>query len=105
VATIIEQEETKRLLIRGSQVRSDEEHGPHALAIKFLRNPNTNDKRAINDKYIHCKKLGHKKDGFWFLHPELRLATWVDQSDGGRKGEKSEKGETSERERGFYQSK
>jgi gag-polypeptide of LTR copia-type len=88
VAAIIEQEETRRTVMRGPQVRADEEHDSHALIARHQRNPNFKGKNITQAKCAHCKQLGHKQEMCWFLHPELRPGGWIDKGDGGRKGEK-----------------
>jgi hypothetical protein len=88
VAVIIEQEETHRTVMRGPQVRADEEHDSHALITRHPRNSNFKGKSTAQAKCAHCKQLGHKQKTCGFLHPELRPVGWIEKGDGGRKGAK-----------------
>jgi hypothetical protein len=88
VTAIIEQEETRCTVMRGPQVRADEEHDSHALIARHQRNPNFKGKNSAQAKCANCKKLGHKQETCWFLHPELRPGGWINKGDEGRKGEK-----------------
>jgi hypothetical protein len=76
------------------QGRSDESAENHVLAAKFSCNPNQRGRGATEgeEKCSHFKKVGHKAEGCWWLHPHLRPAGWVDRGEGSKKGESNRKG-------------
>jgi hypothetical protein len=55
IAVIIEQEETRRSVMRGPQIVTEEEREAHALTTKFHKNPNFKGKGTIQIKCTHCK--------------------------------------------------
>jgi hypothetical protein len=92
---MIQRKEARRRGMAGSQAKSSEEHEAQALTTKTLKppfkkyqNPIFKDKVAEGDKCTHCKISGHTKKNCWFLHPHLRLISWIKKGEGDQKGER-----------------
>jgi hypothetical protein len=81
VASLIEQEESRRGAMGVPQAVFGERFELQALTTKYSRNSNFRGKgqAATIDKCSHCKQVGHKKEKCWFLHLHLRPAGWVDR--------------------------
>jgi hypothetical protein len=86
MVSLIEQEEFHRCAMGVPQAVFDERSETQTLAIKYPRNPNFKGKgqATTTNKCSHYKKLGHKNEKCWFLHPHLRPAR-CDWGDAGRR--------------------